>query len=341
MSNFGNKDFYIIAEIGHNHQGSLEKAKELFNEAKKAGADAVKLQKRDNKYLYTKDFYNTLYDNPNSYGRTYGEHREALEFDKKQYLSLIEHAKKIDIDFFATPFDFKSVDFLEELNMPFYKIASADLTNIPLQEYIAKTNKPIILSTGGGSFKDVERAVENILKINKNLTVLHCTAAYPAPIEDMNLAVISKYKKEFSGLRVGLSDHENGIDAGVLAYMLGARVFEKHFTLNRANKGTDHSFSLEPEGLKKFVRNIKRIEIMLGSDKKNLLESEKKPLFKMKKSIVLNKSLKAGHVLTKDDLEFKSPGGGMEPYEYTKIIGKKISKDLIEETIILPEHLVM
>lgn len=339
MSSFNNKKIYIIAEIGHNHQGSLEKAKELFNEAKKAGADAVKLQKRDNKYLYTKNFYKTLYDNPNSYGRTYGEHREALEFDRSQYISLIEYAKSIDIDFFATPFDFKSVDFLEDLKMPFYKIASADLTNTPLQEYIAETNKPIILSTGGGSFIDVRRAVENILKINKNLTVLHCTAAYPAPLEDMNLSVISKYKKEFSELRIGLSDHENGIDAGVIAYMLGARVFEKHFTLNRANKGTDHSFSLEPEGMKKFVRNIKRINLMLGSEDKHLLESEKKPLFKMKKSIVINKSLKAGHVLTKDDLDFKSPGGGMEPYEYTKILGIKILKDLDEETIILPEHL--
>ncbi len=338
---FSKSKTFVIAEIGHNHQGKIENAKELIKQAKLAGASAVKLQKRNNRSLYTKDFFNQIYDNPNSYGKTYGEHREALEFDKNQFIELIEFSKNIKIDLFATPFDFPSVDFLESLNMPYYKIASADLTNIPLQERIAKTNKPIFLSTGGGTFEDVERAVNNILKINKNLTVLHCTAAYPAPIEDMNLAVIKKYKEKFKGLRLGLSDHENGIDAGVLAYMLGATVFEKHFTLNRANKGTDHAFSLEPEGLKKFIRNLNRVDVMIGSDEKVLLESEKKPLFKMKKSIVLNKSLKSGHKLKMEDLDFKSPGGGMEPYEYSKILGKRILKDLEEETLILPEHLVL
>ena len=323
-----NKHVYIIAEIGHNHQGSLEIAFEMFNQAKLAGADAVKLQKRDNKNLYTKSFFNEKYDHENSYGKTYGEHREFLEFDAIQYKELIEYAKEIEIDFFATPFDFTSVEFLEKLNMPAYKIASADLTNTPLQKEIAKTNKQIFLSTGGGSLEDVKRAKENIFSINKNLAILHCTASYPAKVEEMNLSVLNTYSKEFPNITLGLSDHENGIDAGPIAYMLGARVFEKHFTLDRAKKGTDHSFSLEPQGLTKFVRNIHRIKKMLGSSRKQLLESEKKPLFKMKKSIVANNNLIKDQLIKLSDLNFKSPGGGLEPYEAEKLLGKKLKKDI-------------
>ena len=334
-----NEEVYIVAEVGHNHKGSIDEAKKLFLAAKSAGADAVKLQKRDNKNLYTKKFYNQIYDNPNSYGETYGEHREFLEFDYDQYKELQNYAKKINIDFFATPFDINSVKFLEKLNMPAYKLASADLTNTPLQEAVAKLSKPIFLSTGGGTMKDIRRAVDTIFKYNKNLTILHCTASYPANLQDMNLNVIKSLKNEFKALRIGLSDHENGIDAGVVAYMLGARTFEKHFTLDRGQKGTDHSFSLEPVGLQKFVRNIKRVDIMLGNETKKLLENEKKPLFKMKKSIVAKKDLKTDHVLSYEDLSFKSPGGGLEPYMYVEIIGKKLKKDVHEEDLILLENL--
>jgi len=330
-----NNKIYVVAEIGHNHKGSIEEAKKLFKEAKAVGANAVKLQKRDNKSLYTKKFYNQIYDNPNSYGETYGKHREALEFDFDQYRELQNYAKSIEIDFFATPFDLNSLNFLEKLNMPAYKIASADLTNSLLQEEIAKLSKPIFLSTGGGTMDDIRRAADLILKYNNNLTILHCTASYPARLEDMNLAVIKTLKKEFKNLRIGLSDHENGIDAGVIAYMLGARSFEKHFTLSHANKGTDHAFSLEPYGLEKFIRNIKRVEIMMGNENKKLLESEKKPLFKMKKSIVAKKNLKTNHIIKLEDLAFKSPGGGLDPYRYKEIIGQKLCKDLQEEDLIL------
>jgi N-acetylneuraminate synthase/sialic acid synthase len=223
--------------------------------------------------------------------------------------------------------------------MPAYKIASADITNSPLQEEIAKLGKPIFLSTGGSTMEDIKRAADLILKHNKDLTILHCTASYPVNLKDMNLAVITTLKKEFKNLRIGLSDHENGIDAGVIAYMFGARAFEKHFTLNRANKGTDHAFSLEPQGLTKFIRNIKRVDIMIGSNKKQLLESEKKSLFKMKKSIVAKTDLKENHKLTYQDLDFKSPGGGLEPYRYTEIIGKKLKRNLKEEDLILLDNL--
>lgn len=330
-----NGDFYFIAEVGHNHQGDVKKAKEMFLVAKQCGASAVKLQKRDNKELYTKSFFNEKYENRNSFAETYGLHREALEFGVKEYEVLKKYANEIDIDFFATPFDLPSLEFLENLNMPLYKIASADLNNSILQTEIAKLKKPIILSTGGGTLDDVKRAINNITKFNDNIAILHCTASYPVDLSDMNLNVIKTYKNEFPNYTVGLSDHENGIDAATVAYMLGARVFEKHFTLNRANKGTDNAFSLEPAGLEKLIRNLKRIPKILGSYEKKILESEKAPLFKMQKSIVAAKNLKNGSILSKEDLVIKSPGGGLPPYKTNEIIGKKLKREIKFEEIIL------
>lgn len=332
-------DAFIIAEIGHNHQGSLAKAKEFFLAAKYAGADAVKLQKRNNKTLFTKKFYYQPYENENSYGATYGEHREALEFGKDEYIELKKYAEELGIIFFATPFDFESVGFLAELDMPIYKIASADLTNIPLQRCIAQLGKPILLSTGGGNLDDVRRAADAILPLNPQLCILHCTASYPADITDMNLNVIPVLMREFPDQVIGLSDHENGIDAASIAYMLGARIFEKHFTLNRAMKGTDHAFSLEPEGMKKLVRNLKRIPLMLGNGVKRQLEKEKKPLQKMGKSLVAARNLQAGHQITSADVAIKSPMGGLLPYELDNILGKRLRADLCEDDFILAESL--
>ena len=330
---------FVIAEIGHNHQGSLDKAREMFSAAKYAGVNAVKLQKRNNRTLFTKKLYNQAYDNENSYGATYGEHREALEFNRDQYLELQQFAKELDLIFFATPFDFESVDFLADLDMPAYKIASADLINTPLQKYIAKVGKPIFLSTGGGTMEDIRRAADTILPLNSNLCILHCTASYPANVEDMNLNVIPLLMEEYPNQVIGLSDHENGIDAASIAYMLGARVFEKHFTMNRAWKGTDHSFSLEPEGMRKLVRNLNRIPVLLGDGKKRLFESEKKPLLKMSKSLVAAANLASGHKLTENDISIKSPGGGLPPYELDNILGKTLKEALAEDDVILSENL--
>jgi len=328
QKNINTSKSFVIAEIGHNHKGSVEIAKKLFLSAKDCGADAVKLQKRDNKELYTSEFYDQPYQSENSYGTTYGKHRDYLEFGKKEYKELIKYAKKINIEFLCTPFDFNSIKFLEDLNIKAYKIASADLINIPLIEAIAKTKKPLFLSTGGGNFEDVLRAYKCINRVNKRLAILHCTASYPVELKDMNLNVIKKLKKKYPNNLIGLSDHENGIDAAPLAYMLGARVFEKHFTLDRSWKGTDHAFSLEPAGLNKLIRNLKRVPIILGTSEKKLLESEKKPLFKMIKSIVASRDLKKNTKLQYKDFSFKSPGGGLKPYEYKKIINKKIKIDI-------------
>jgi len=329
---------FIIAEIGHNHQGNTKRAKDLILAAKNAGASAVKFQKRNNKTLFTKKFYDSSYENPNSFAKTYGKHRDFLELNKNQFKELIKFSKKINIELFATPFDVESVKFLESINVNCYKIASADLKNTILQKEIAKTKKPIFLSTGGGTIKDVRRAVKNIMSINKNLSILHCTASYPCKIEDMNLNVISTYSKEFPRNIIGISDHENGIDAATIAYMLGARIFEKHFTLNRGDKGTDNAFSLEPQGLEKLIRNIRRAPLMLGSKMKKILKSEIEPIRKMSKSIVAKNIINKNQKILMKDLTIKSPGGGLSPYQINKIIGKKAKKTIyIDDNILLKD----
>jgi len=277
---------YIVAEIGNNHQGSLEEAKTMFRVAKECGADAVKLQKRDNLTLYTEALYNKVYDNPNSFGTTYGEHREFLEFGKEEYLELKRYAEELQIDMFATAFDIPSADFLEEVGVPAYKIASGDLTSTPLLEHVARKGKPIILSTGGGQMDDIQRAYDTIMPINRQLFILQCTAAYPAKTEDLNLNVISRLRERFPDVVVGLSDHENGIAMAIAAYMLGARVVEKHFTLNHTAKGTDHAFSLEPTGFRKLVRDLRRLPLALGSGHKDVRDIEKEPIRKMSKAYI-------------------------------------------------------
>jgi sialic acid synthase len=324
-------DCYVIAEIGHNHQGSLEKAKELFRAAKEAGVDAVKLQKRENKSLYTKEMYNKSYENRNSYGATYGEHREFLEFGWEQYTQLQKYAHELGLDFFATAFDIPSADFLARLNAPAYKIASGDIQSIPLLKHVASLGKPMIISTGAATMMDVRRAYDAIMPINKKLCILHCTAAYPPEWNELNLKVIQTFRQEFPDIVIGLSSHDSGIAMAVAGYVLGARVIEKHFTLNRAMKGTDHAFSLEPAGMKKMVRDLRRLKQALGDGKKVLFESERGPGTKMGKSLVATTTLQKGHILTEKDIGMKSPGGGMAPYELERIIGMTLSKDMSED----------
>jgi len=331
-------DCYVIAEIGHNHMGSLETCKEMFKVAKECGADAVKLQKRDNKGLFTKELYNQVYDNPNSYGDTYGAHREALEFGLTEYKELKAYAKELDISFFSTAFDVKSADFLEELDMPFYKVASADLKNIPLLKHIAKFQKPVILSTGGGDLNDVKRAYHEIMAINPQLVILQCTASYPCQFELLNMKVITTFREQFPNNVIGLSDHDNGIAMSVGAYVLGMRVIEKHFTLNRALKGTDHAYSLEPTGLRKLVRDLRRTRLALGTGIKAPYMEEVKPITKMAKKIVAGKDLPKGHRLTVADLAFKSPGDGLAPYEIDRLLGRSLVVALKEDEGLKIEH---
>ncbi len=223
---------------------------------------------------------------------------------------------------FATAFDFPSVDFLAKLEMPAYKVASGDLKNIPLLKYIAQVGKPIILSTGGGTMEDVHRAYDAIMPINPQLCILQCTAGYPAAFEELNLRVITTFRERFPQTVVGLSSHDNGIAMALAAYMLGARVIEKHFTLNHTWKGTDHAFSLEPIGFQKMVRDLRRARIALGDGVKRVYPSEVAPMVKMGKQLVAARDLPAGHALRPEDIAIKSPGGGLEPYEIDKVIGR-------------------
>jgi len=313
---------YVIAEIGHNHQGSLGKARELFREATLAGAHAVKLQKRDNRGLYTRAAFERPYDNENSFGATYGEHREFLEFGRDEYAHLQAYAKELGVDFFATAFDLASAEFLEGLNVPAYKIASGDLKSIPLLKRVASFGKPMIVSTGGALIEDVQRAYDTIMPINPQLAILQCTAGYPAAFEELDLRVISTYRERFPDAVIGFSSHDNGIAMPVAAYILGARIVEKHFTLNRAMKGTDHAFSLEPVGLRKMVRDLERTFKAMGDGAKKIYDSERAPIAKMGKSLVVARNLPSGHVLERQDIVMKSPGGGIPPYDVDKVIGR-------------------
>jgi N-acetylneuraminate synthase/sialic acid synthase len=317
-------DCYVIAEIGHNHQGSVEKAKEMFAEAQRCGASAVKLQKRDNPSLYTREFFDKPYENENSFGPTYGLHREALEFDRAQYQELQDYAREIGITFFATAFDMPSADFLAELDMPAYKIASGDLDNLPLLRYVAALGKPMILSTGAATLDDVRRAHDCVAEINPQVAVLQCTAGYPAAFEELDLRVIDSYRELFPETVIGLSSHDNGIAMSVAAYVLGARILEKHFTLNRAMRGTDHRFSLEPQGLEKMVRDLVRTREALGDGAKKMYPSEAEPKKKMGKKLVAASDLPAGHTLTAEDLAQRSPGDGLPPYEADRLIGRTL-----------------
>lgn len=332
-------DCFVIAEIGNNHQGDLEKAKDLFKAAKECGVDSVKLQKRDNKSLLTRAAYNKPYDNENSFGATYGEHREALEFGREEYVELKKYAQELGLIMFATAFDFNSADFLADLDMPAYKVASGDLKSIPLLKHIAKIGKPMIVSTGGGTMEDVQRAYDAIMPINSQLAILQCTASYPAEPEDLNLRVINTYRRRFPELVIGLSDHENGIAMAVAAYVLGSRVVEQHFTLNHTWKGTDHAFSLEPIGMRKLVRDLRRVKVAMGDGEKKIYPSEVNPIHKMGKKLVAARDLKAGQVLTLEDIAIKSPSDGIPPYELDNVIGKTLTKDLLEDENFLFENL--
>jgi len=323
---------YVVAEIGHNHQGDVEKAKALIHAAKECGVDAVKLQKRDNRRLYTRELYDAPYDNEHSFGRTYGEHREALELSPAEWLELREFCREEGVTLFGTVFDEPSADFLAELGAPAFKIASADLVNTPLLRHVAAFGKPIFLSTGGGTLEDVERAVDTILPLNPHLCVLQCTASYPCAVEELNLRVIETYRERFPEVVVGLSDHQSGIAMALVGYMLGARVIEKHFTLDHAWKGSDHAFSLMPEGMRRLVRDLHRVPVALGDGVKRPLPSEERPLEKMGKKLVAARDLPAGHVLAPGDVEARSPAdGGLPPYELDRLLGRRLLRPLAFE----------
>jgi N-acetylneuraminate synthase/sialic acid synthase len=208
--------------------------------------------------------------------------------------------------------------------MPAYKIASADLVNTPLLRHVAEIGKPVILSTGGATLDDVRRGYDTVAELNPEVAVLQCTAGYPAEWDELDLRVISTYRELFGSSVVGLSSHDNGIAMAVAAYVLGARIVEKHFTLNRALKGTDHRFSLEPQGLRKLVRDLRRTRVALGDGTKSMYPSETEPIVKMAKKLVAATDLPAGHTLRAEDVAMRSPGDGLPPYELDRLVGRTL-----------------
>ena len=325
---------FVIAEIGHNHQGNIETAKRMIKAAADAGASAVKLQKRDNKSLFTKFFYDRPYNSENSFGDTYGEHREFLEFDLDQYKELQTFSTNLGVVFFATAFDFKSADFLMDIDVPAFKVASGDLRNIPLIKHLAQFGKPLFISTGGGSQEDIDRVVSELKPMNVPYCILQCTAGYPPSWDELNLRVISTLREKYPEQVIGFSSHDNGIAMSVAAYALGARVIEKHFTLDRNLPGPDHKASLEPEELKAMVAAIRNIEIALGDGIKRLTPSEARNKPVARKSLVASKIIKAGEIFSDQNITTKRPGTGISPMRWDEINGRTALRDFAADELI-------
>lgn len=275
---------WVIAEIGHNHGGCVDTACKMVEAAARAGCQAVKLQKRQNATLYSPDLLAQPYENENSFGKTYGEHRAALELSALQYSAVQHTAQRARVTCFGTAFDEASADFLARMGMPAIKIASGGLTDTALLTHVARLGLPVICSTGGGNMREVDRAASILQTGRGGFALLHCTAAYPVRAwGELNLRVITMLRDRFPETIIGWSGHDSGIAMAVAAYTLGARIIEKHFTLNRAMKGTDHAFSLEPDGMRKLCRDLVRTHAALGDGFKRYLLSEVGPISKMRR----------------------------------------------------------
>lgn len=333
----GDAPVFIIAEIGNNHNGDFDLAMRTIQAAKDAGADAVKFQKRNVEQLLSKEMKEMIYDNPRSFGRTYREHRENQELSIAQYVELKNFAETLGLVFFATPFDFTSADELESIGVHAYKISSFDITNKPLLEYVAKKGKPILLSTGMSTLKEMDDAIEAILAHNTLLIVNHCTSIYPTPDTAIDLNMVKVLKDRYAPVPVGYSGHEPDILPTVASIGLGAQTVERHFTLDKEMKGSDHHMSINPVEFKEMVNQIRRMEILLGSYEKRIHDGEIPIRQKLAKSIVARHDIPKGQRITMEDLITKSPGSGINPTLLDEVIGRVADKDIPADTM-LPEE---
>ena len=277
---------YFIAEIGQNHQGDINIAKKLVDSLRDLPVSCIKTAKRDIDVCLTEEQKNMIYDNPNSFGRTYYEHRKALEFSKDEFIEFKEYVEGAGFDFISSYTDINSLDFLSDIGVTGLKIASQRLTDIKLLEATANSNLPVVISTGMSDISDVDAAV-NILSNNEKY-VLQCTSTYPCPENELNLNVIPTYKKRYEGLidGVGFSGHHIGVASDIGAYMLGAEIIERHYTLDRSMRGTDHVGSLEKKGLQYILDYISQVEEALGTGIKRVLESEMPALTKLRSDLL-------------------------------------------------------
>lgn len=329
---------FFIAEAGINHNGQMSKAKELIDMAKRCGADCVKFQKRTISRILTKEGLEKLYKNDRSFGTTYGEHKRFLEMSFDQFHEMKAYADSVGILFTASGWDEDSVDFLDKLGVPFFKMASADLTNFPLLEHTAKKGKPMIISTGMADMETVCKAYDLVSKYNNDIVILQCTSSYPTLDEDIHLNVIQTYKKRFPNAIIGYSGHEKGVAISLGAVALGAKLVERHFTLDRTMKGGDHAASLEESGLHRLIRDIHIMEKARGGYEKKMQKAEEGCFLKLSKSLVSTCALPKGTVITRDMLTTKGPGRGISPMRMDEIIGMTIKTDVDEDVVLVDEY---
>ena len=319
---------FIIAEAGVNHNGNIEIAKKLIDEAVRCGVDAVKFQSFKAKNLVTKSAKQAEYQK-NNMGKEVSQYEmlKSLELSYEDHLELINYSKEKGIMFLSSPFDLESIDMLNNLGMEIFKVPSGEIENVPYLRKIGKTGKKVILSTGMSNLSDIEFALE-ILRSSgaKDISVLHCNTDYPTKMEEVNLRAMNTIENAFS-VEIGYSDHTKGIEVPIAAVALGAKIIEKHFTLDRNMEGPDHKASLEPNELKSMVDSIRNVEIALGNGIKNLTESEKKNVKIARKSIICSSDIKKGDTFTEDNLTIKRPGTGLSPKIWDKILGKKAKRD--------------
>ena len=328
MKLFSNNSTFIIAEVGQNHQGNLDLAREYIKVFAAEGANAIKFQTRNNKFLFSEEAYLASYESENAFAQSYGEHREALELKIEWLPILKDDCKKFGVKFMSTPFDEPSLDVLEKVDVDILKIASFDLGNLPFINRLSKLGKPVVISVGGGKIGQIRSSVEILKEYGNELAILHCVSEYPCEFNRLGLNNIEVLQKEFPDIVIGSSDHFNGTLSGPIAYMKGARVFEKHVTLNRSWKGTDHSFALEREGFRKFVRDINRVSGMMTPKPEDELGSER-VFVKLGKSLIAMEDIKMDETFTLENLS-----GRIFSKQYTPVrdsnlfIGKKASRSI-------------
>ena len=324
----------IIAEVGVNHNGNISIAKELILKAKACGADIVKFQTAKLDSLVSNDAKMAEYQKENI-----GKEESQKEMLRKLLLpfeafsELADYCKEVGIEFLSTPFDIDSIRFLDSMQNT-WKIPSGEITNYPYLVEIARTRKPVILSTGMSTLQEVTEAMD-VLEHNGagELTLLHCTTNYPTSMQEVNLNAMLTLREKF-GCKVGYSDHTKGIEVPIAAVALGARVIEKHFTLDRNMEGPDHKASIEPDEFKDMVKAIRNVEIALGNGEKNPTKSELSNISVARKSIIASRSIRAGEVFSEENITTKRPGTGINPMRWNEIIGKIAIRDFEEDELI-------
>lgn len=322
-----NNRIFIIAEIGNNHNGSFDRAIEMVNEAKDAGADCVKFQIRHLDHVYRKK---ALKKNGEDLGTEYViDLLDRFELSKEEHIELFNYTKQIGITYMCTPWDEKSINFLESLGVEAYKVASADLTNSKLIKKLIETKKPLILSTGMSTVSEIEIASKLLNSHNAQYVFLHCNSTYPAPVHDINLRWINELRKIHP--YVGYSGHERGINISLAASSFNICVIERHYTQDRNMEGPDHAASLTKDEFSQLVQGVREIEEALGGHDRTLSQGEMINRENLSKSLVSSKSLKKGHILTKDDILVRSPGQGLSPQRYDELLGRKLNRDMNEE----------